>query len=144
MHNYRDSQEEGLARIHALTFTRTHADHIRCETRDNKDDLDLHVQTACKSHIFWNAKKSKKGEDAGHLDVDMNASDKSLTEEPVENVYFKNPTKGHYRVWVENNYKRTSAETKYTVRLTIDGATQEKTFDDIDEYEEIVAFEFDI
>jgi hypothetical protein len=49
-------------------------------------------------------------------------------------------------VWVENNHKRDHdpTETPYTVRLTIDGNTQEKTFQDIDEFEEVVAFEFDI
>ena len=115
--------------------------------RDNIDDLDLHVQTACKNHIYWNAKTIRKlGENGGHLDVDMNAADDDVTTEPVENVYFNTPAKGHYRVWVENNHKRVHdpAETPYMVRLTIDGETQEKTFQDIDEFEEVVAFEFDI
>ena len=76
----------------------------------------------------------------------MNAAHNDVTTEPVENIYFNKPAKGHYRVWVENNHKRDHdpTETPYTVRLTIDGNTQEKTFQDIDEFEEVVAFEFDI
>ncbi len=78
--------------------------------------------------------------------MDMNAADDDVTTEPVESVYFDKPAKGHFRVWVENNRKRDHqpAETPYTVRMTIDGQTEEKTFPDIDEYEEVVAFEFDI
>lgn len=115
--------------------------------RDNQDDLDLHVQTPCTSHIFW---KKKKGNQDGHLDVDMNAEMHKITDEPVENIYFDKPAAGHYRVWVENNHRRarrgenTVMETPYTVRLTIDNETTEKVFQDIDEYEEVVAFEFDI
>lgn len=71
---------------------------------DNEDDLDLHCETPTGSHIFWNAKVGSCG---GHLDVDMNASDKHLTCEGVENLYWPKPPAGHYKIWVENNQDRT-------------------------------------
>ena len=53
---------------------------------DNTDDLDLHCEGPTGCHIFWNA---KVGTCSGHLDADMNASDKHLTTECVENLYWK-------------------------------------------------------
>lgn len=64
---------------------------------DDNDDLDLHCETPSGEHIFWNHKKAKCG---GHLDVDMNASDKHLTTEGCENIYWQDPPKGHYKFWV--------------------------------------------
>jgi tetratricopeptide (TPR) repeat protein len=107
---------------------------------DNEDDLDLHCETPTGSHIFWNAKVGSCG---GHLDVDMNASDKHLTCEGVENLYWPKPPAGHYKIWVENNQDRTDGPTAFTVRLTKDGQVEEKTFTDLEEYDEQLCFEFD-
>lgn len=101
-------------------------------------DLDLHCTGPTGSHIFWNDKKGKCG---GHLDVDMNASDKHLSGCPVENIFWEHPPKGKYRLWVENNTSRTDGSTPFAVRLTKDGKSQDKKFEDIEEYEEIDIFE---
>lgn len=101
-------------------------------------DLDLHCTGPTGSHIFWNDKKGKCG---GHLDVDMNASDRHVTGCPVENIFWEHPPKGKYRLWVENNTARNDGSTPFQVRLTKDGKAQDKKFDDIEEYEEIDIFE---
>jgi len=108
---------------------------------DDNDDLDLHCETPSGEHIFWNHKRSKCG---GHLDVDMNASDKHLTTEGCENIYWQDPQIGHYKFWVENNQERDDQPTPFTVRLSKNGQVEEKTFADLEEYDEEVCFEFDL
>jgi len=108
---------------------------------DDVDDLDLHCETPSGEHIFWNHKMGKCG---GHLDVDMNASDKHLTSEGCENIYWKDPPRGHYKFWIENNQERGDTPTPFTVRLTKNGQVEEKTFTDLEEFEEQICFEFDL
>ena len=55
-----------------------------------------------------------------------------------------NPPKGHYKFWVENNEHREDGDTPYSVRLTKDGESEDKHFDDLEEYDEATAFEFDL
>ena len=50
----------------------------------NTDDLDLHCATPFDEHIHWKNKKGKLC--GGHLDVDMNASDRNLSSMPIENI----------------------------------------------------------
>lgn len=107
---------------------------------NNADDLDLHCESPT-DHIHWNMKRGKCG---GHLDVDMNASDRHLEEAPIENMYWDNPPPGTYRFWVENNTVREDSDTPFTVRLTKDGVAEDKHFDDLDEYDEQLVFEFEI
>ena len=108
---------------------------------DNHDDLDLHCETPSSEHIFWN---HKKGQCGGHLDVDMNASDKHLTDEGCENIYWTNPPPGHYKFWVENNQERDDQPTPFTVRLLKNGQVEEKTFTDLEEFDEQICFDFDL
>lgn len=90
------------------------------------------------SHIFWNDKKGKCG---GYLDVDMNASKKNLVDAPIENLFWDKPPAGHYRIWVENNTSRNDEPTPFSVRLTKDGDSEDKSFDDCEEMEEVECFE---
>merc|ERR1711939_1303402 len=101
---------------------------------DNTDDLDLHCTGPTGSHIHWNDKKGKCG---GHLDVDMNASDKHCTSCAVENIFWEHPPNGRYRLWVENNTSRDDGPTPFSVRLTKGGESQDKKFEDIEEYESV-------
>lgn len=51
---------------------------------NNTDDLDLHCMTPFGEHLHWNNKKGKRC--GGHLDVDMNASERHLSSTPIENM----------------------------------------------------------
>jgi hypothetical protein len=108
----------------------------------NTDDLDLHCESAAGGHIWWSEKKGTCG---GHLDVDMNATERHLSTSPIENlVWDKPPLVGKYRIWVENTEPRNPSEpTAFTVRLTRDGKTEDKVFADIKELEEIDVFSFE-
>jgi hypothetical protein len=82
------------------------------------DDLDLHVWCPGGQEIaFYNrVAPCCKGE----LDVDMNAYSK-MSEEPVENVFFKNAPKGTYKVAVENYNNRGGTEVPFEVHVSIHG-----------------------
>ena len=64
---------------------------------NNMDDLDLHVINPHGDHLWFRKKKDKY---TGELDVDMNAQHK--TAEPVENIYWQDPPKGKYTIYVNN------------------------------------------
>jgi|EP01047_Picozoa_sp_COSAG01_P004124 hypothetical protein len=42
-----------------------------------------------------------QGTCTGFLDIDMNAKASNTTLEPIENILWYNPPKGHYKFWVE-------------------------------------------
>ena len=65
----------------------------------NTDDLDLHLINPKGEHIWW---KERKDACTGELDVDMNAPTSRITDEPVENVYWQDPPKGKYEIFVAN------------------------------------------
>lgn len=125
-----------------LKAANAHVGHVTCSLMwANTDDLDLHCESEAGGHISWNNKKGKCG---GHLDVDMNASDHRVKEEPVENiVWYEPPPAGKYRIWVENNTARNDGPTPFVVRLTMDGHSQEKQFPDVRELESIDVFTFE-
>lgn len=83
-------------------------------------DLDLHAEVTFKSgaseHIFYGHKKAA----GGHLDVDMNVrpGGKRFSLHPVENIYWKNPPGGNYRIWVHNC--RNNTDTKRFPAFTND------------------------
>ena len=61
------------------------------------NDLDLHVECPCGTHIFFGNKKC--GTCGGELDIDMNAGG-NMSLEPVEHIFFKNATPGLYKFYV--------------------------------------------
>lgn len=97
---------------------------------NNTSDLDLRCETPNGDQISWRARKAScgghldgdanvartcvvdpdllcspfahaaRGCDAFLPAVDMNASEKNLTTEPIENIYWDDPPAGHYRFWV--------------------------------------------
>ncbi len=115
--------------------------HVTCSLMwSNTDDLDLHCESEIGGHISWLIRKGKCG---GHLDVDMNASEHSVTETPVENIVWDvAPPPGIYRIWVENNTARNDGPTPFVVRLTMDGKSQEKEFPDVRKLESVDVFSF--
>ena len=87
---------------------------------NNRNDLDLHVQTPNGHHIYYGSKKAPCG---GELDVDRNVSGE--TTKPVENTrWAKDMGKpGKYKVWVENYsfHERSQAATPFKVEIEING-----------------------
>jgi hypothetical protein len=90
---------------------------------NNRNDLDLHVRTPGKEHIYFGAKRATCG---GELDVDRNV--RGETTKPVENTRWAKGAarKGHYRVWVENYcfHEGKHEPTPFRVELEINGTVQ--------------------
>lgn len=80
----------------------------------NADDLDLHVYTPGGLHIAWNNRY-------GFLDVDMNGMDRHNAEDPVENVSFRSPEDGVYRVAVDNYNSRRSDSKGFVIEVESQG-----------------------
>lgn len=80
----------------------------------NADDLDLHVFTPNGTHIAWNHRH-------GYLDVDMNGMDRHNAEDPVENVSFRKPEDGVYKVVVNNYHSRRSDRKGFVIEVESHG-----------------------
>ena len=65
----------------------------------NGNDLDLHVECPCGTHIFYWSRKCKTCK--AHLDVDMNAEGAINSINPLENIYVNTVKPGIYKYWVE-------------------------------------------
>ena len=66
---------------------------------DDISDLDLHVVCPSGEKIYYANKKSKCG---GVLDTDMNNNFYTLSDTPIENIYWDNPQSGVYKITVVN------------------------------------------
>lgn len=75
----------------------------------NKDDLDIHVHTPRREHIYYCNKM-------GCLDVDMNAG-YGYTRTPVENVSFTSTVDGVYQVAVNQFSCRESSDVGFTLEV---------------------------
>jgi membrane-bound inhibitor of C-type lysozyme len=74
---------------------------------DTDDDLDLHVVEPDGEEIHYSKTISKSG---GKLDIDANASDETILDNPVENIFWQDPPKGKYRVIVSCYSRRSTLE----------------------------------
>lgn len=93
------------------------------------DDLDLHVVTPNKEHIFYASRRSHCG---GELDVDQNGG-RPMTNTPVENIRWAKGTAkpGKYTVYVQNyaHHESQHRDIPFKVELDIDGVI--KTFEGV-------------
>lgn len=124
---------------------------------NDPSDLDLYAEIekggGKKEVIYYGNKKAYNG----HLDVDMNVADKGkgFSLHPVENIYFKNPLGGKYRIFVRNagtktDPKRwpgfTNAKRKipFKVFLNRGGKVENKAGEIDDKGKEVTCFKFTI
>lgn len=87
---------------------------------NNRNDLDVHVVTPSREHIYYGAKKSRCG---GWLDIDMNVGGE--TSKPIENIRWAKGMAqgGRYQVYVENYrfHERERSATPFRVELEVSG-----------------------
>lgn len=125
---------------------------------NDPSDLDLHCHITPNGkssdiHIFYGNKKAANG----HLDVDMNVADKGkgFSLEPVENIFFKDPIGGKYKVvvrnaclkvdksmWPQPQYQDPNRKIPFKVFLNKDGAM--KTFEGKITHKDVTAFTFNV
>ncbi|MBQ5575865.1 MAG: hypothetical protein IIT37_07440 [Bacteroidales bacterium] len=71
--------------------------NIQWETRD---DIDIHVVDPCDNEIFFANRECECNGSIGSLDIDANSE--VFPEHPQENIYWKKPSPGQYRVYIQN------------------------------------------
>ena len=93
-------------RQYALDMHGRHAgDHVAL------NDLDLHVTNPKGEHIWYSGRNDSC---TGELDVDMNADKSNTSTEPVENIYWQEPPRGRYEIFVNNAHQK---PIEYVVRV---------------------------
>jgi hypothetical protein len=80
---------------------------------DDRNDLDLHVLCPGGEHLFFRHPEAC----GGRLDVDANADQQPITETPVENMVWVDPSPGTYKVFVDPFKMRDRPQS--TFRITI-------------------------
>jgi hypothetical protein len=88
----------------------------------NYDDLDLHAQCP-DGHVFYNAKTGHSwdvGINGQILNVDMNAHS-GKTRSPVENLSWRRPMDGHYKIAVHQFAQREVANVGFTLEMECAG-----------------------
>lgn len=86
----------------------------------NYDDLDLHVSDPRYGHVYY-------ANSCGVLDVDMNAFS-GRTREPVENLQWKTPANGAYRVWVNQFRRRESTDVGFDIQIAVGGNIEQYSY----------------
>ena len=100
----------------------------------NYDDLDIHLETPDRQHIYFGNKK-------GILDVDMNMG-VGTTRTPVENLAINDLKQGIYRVLVKNYSQREKKDFGFSIETEYQGViTQYHYKQEIKNGEKILALE---
>ena len=96
----------------------------------NYDDLDIHCEGP-DGHVYFGARM-------GILDVDMNAGH-GQTRTPVENLAWKSPRDGHYRVYVNQFNQRERVDTGFEVEYAHGNDVRHLRYDRVLRHGESVA-----
>lgn len=99
------------------------------------DDMDLHVRTPSGDEIFFGNPRTERGE----LDIDMQITEPFVSS-PVENIYFTDPERGKYEVWVYNFTDRTPGSTQVLVRVKIAGRKAQEYVVSVDSLADVCTF----
>ena len=84
---------------------------------DDRNDLDLHVGCPDGQDINFIRRQAC----GGTLDVDANGDVRSLSDSPVENVFFTEPAPGRYRVIVDPYGMRVTPNSPFRITIRRDG-----------------------
>ena len=111
-------------------------------------DLDIHVETPNKEHIYYGKKEASCG---GWLDVDMNRCESEVSLEPIENIFWAKSPSGHYKFYVHNFCNRTDSKTVFTnpkrkvpFRVRLKRGDLVEWFEgSVGDQEKVTCFEFD-
>lgn len=89
----------------------------------NNDDLDLHMYTPQREHIYFHTRESRST--GAKLDVDMNGMDGiNVERKPVENIFFSDESKlkdGVYQFVVDNYNQRETIDTGFIIEVEYNG-----------------------
>ena len=83
------------------------------------DDLDLMIIDPCDNQVYYKHKKDICGSGTGFLDIDANSNPDSLTTEPQENIFWKNPSKGAYKIFVYFYKKRNNQPVPFKITMLL-------------------------
>jgi hypothetical protein len=96
----------------------------------NYDDLDLHLYTPGRGHIWF---RDKRGLDGGQLDVDMNAGSGN-SREAVENIFYadrRTMKEGEYLLVVNQFMRRESVDIGFEVEIDYLGEVRRYAYDQV-------------
>ncbi len=83
------------------------------------DDLDLMIIDPCDNQVYYKHKKDICNNGTGYLDLDANANKDSLTTEPQENIFWKNPCAGTYKIFVYFYKKRNNGNVPFKLTMLL-------------------------
>lgn len=86
---------------------------------NSTDDLDLIIIDPCNNQVYYKHRNDVCGDGNGYLDLDANANKDSLTTEPQENIFWKNPTPGAYKIFVYFYKKRNNQSVPFKVTMLL-------------------------
>ncbi len=84
---------------------------------NSTDDLDLHLIDPCGERIYFDARTRTCSDGSGELDIDANAEDHDLIDNPQENIFWNDPAPGNYIVMVHFYRRRQLRKVPFTVTI---------------------------
>ena len=86
---------------------------------ETTDDLDLIIVDPCGNQVYYKNREETCDNGYGYLDLDANANDDELIENPQENIYWNSPSTGEYLVYVSFYKKRRHKKVPYQITIIV-------------------------